>query len=478
MSISLSLQKGLMKEIKFGTDGWRAIIAKDYTIDNVKRVSEATAKWMNLKSLKHVVIGYDTRFGGKMFAETAATVFCNFDIKVSLSDDFVTTPMISLAVTKLSADMGVVITASHNPPSYNGFKLKSAYGGPTIPKEIAEVEALIPETALGRLKSIKQCKEDGLIDMVDLEQMYIDHVEANFDLDAIKSSGINVVYDAMYGAGQRVVGRILPDAKLLHCDYNPSFRGQAPEPIHRNLGELSQILSENDQLHFGLANDGDADRIGLYDADGSFVDSHHILLLLLYYMYEHKKMSGKVIVTFSVTNKMKQLADHYGLSMDVTKIGFKYIAEIMTKEDVLVGGEESGGLAIKGHIPERDGVWIGLTILELMAKTGKSLKELIQEIYDRVGSFKFDRDDLHIEDEKKWAIIEKAKRGDITSIGGKKVIETQNIDGYKFFLSDEEWVMVRPSGTEPVLRVYAQAADNQAVRTLLNQAHIALQEGL
>ncbi len=478
MSLSLLLQKGLMKEIKFGTDGWRAIIAKDYTIDNVKRVSEATAKWMNLKSLKHVVIGYDTRFGGKMFAETAATVFCNFDIKVSLSDDFVTTPMISLAVTKLSADMGVVITASHNPPSYNGFKLKSAYGGPTIPKEIAEVEALIPETALGRLKTIKQCKADGLIEMVDLEQMYIDHVAANFDLNVIKSSGINVVYDAMYGAGQRVVGRILPAATLLHCDNNPSFKGQAPEPIHRNLGELSKTLKDNDHLHFGLANDGDADRIGLYDAEGEFVDSHHILLLLLYYMYEYKKMSGKVIVTFSVTNKMKQLADHYGLEMEVTKIGFKYIAEIMIEEDVLVGGEESGGLAIKGHIPERDGVWIGLTILELMAKTGKSLKELITEIYDKVGSFKFDRDDLHIEDEKKWAIIEKAKRGDITSIGGKQVIETQNIDGYKFFLSDEEWVMVRPSGTEPVLRVYAQAADNQAVRTLLNQAHVALQEGL
>ncbi len=467
-----------MKQIKFGTDGWRAIIAEGYTVENVKRVSEATAKWMNLKSMKKVVIGYDTRFGGKMFAETAASVFCNFGLQVILSDDFVTTPMISLAVYKLKADMGVVITASHNPPSYNGFKLKSAYGGPTIPKEIAEVEALIPETSLGKLKTVSVFRDEGVLEYADLEQLYVDHVTENFDLESIRNSGVNVVYDAMYGAGQRVVGRILPEATLLHCAYNPSFMGQAPEPIHRNLGELSETLENNADLHFGLANDGDADRIGLYDEDGNFVDSHHILLLLLVYLFEYKKMNGKVVVTFSVTNKMKILAQQYGLDMEVTKIGFKYIAEIMTVEDVLVGGEESGGLAIKGHIPERDGVWIGLTILEFMAKTGKSLKELIQELYAKIGSFSFDRDDLHLSDEKKWAIIEKAKKGEITSIGGKAVKETQDIDGYKFFLSDDEWVMVRPSGTEPVLRVYAQSTSGAAVRELLNQAHQALQEGL
>jgi len=328
------------------------------------------------------------------------------------------------------------------------------------------------------MKGVAALKSEGLLEYVDLEKLYLDHVKANFDLDLIDRSGINIAYDAMYGAGQSVLPKILPKAHLLHCDNNPSFMGQAPEPIHRNLGELSKLMAEDDKLAFGLANDGDADRIGLYDSKGRFVDSHHMLLLLLYYMAEYKKLTGKVIVTFSVTDKMKKLADHYNLELEVTKIGFKYIAEIMTKEDVLVGGEESGGLAIKGHIPERDGIWIGLTILEFMAKREKTLEELIDEVYAKVGRFSFDRDDLHLTDEKKHAIINRCKEGNIENIGSRKVNRVESIDGYKFYLSDDEWLLVRPSGTEPVLRVYAQAADPGKVRSLLDDAHVALQEEL
>ncbi len=465
-------------EIKFGTDGWRAIIAKDYTVQNVKRVSEATARWMQSKGMSKAVVGYDCRFGGSMFSETAVQVLCNFGIKVYYDKNFVSTPMVSLGVVKQEADMGIVITASHNPPSYNGFKLKSAYGGPTIPKDIADVESIIPDSPLGKLLSLDEYASKGLIEYINLEDLYIKHVEENFDLDLIRNSNINLAYDAMYGAGQNVIRRLFPEAYLLHCDYNPSFKGQAPEPIHRNLKELSEALKKSDELNIGLANDGDADRIGLYNAKGEFVDSHHILLLLLYYMKEHKKYDGKVIITFSVTNKMVQLAKQYGLDLEVTKIGFKYIAEIMTQEDVLVGGEESGGLAVKGHIKERDGIWIGLVIMEFMAKTGKTLEELVQDIYAKVGSFKFDRDDLHIEESKKWAIMDKCKNGQITSIGGKSVIRTEDIDGYKFYLSEDEWLMVRPSGTEPVLRVYAHAADDNAVRALLDAGHKSLQEGI
>lgn len=464
--------------IKFGTDGWRAIIAQEYTVDNVKRVSEATARWMQSKGMTSAVIGYDCRFGGKMFSEKAAQVLCNFGIKVYCDKNFASTPMVSLGVVKLKADMGIVITASHNPPSYNGFKLKSAYGGPTIPSDIAEVEAIIPESPLGKLPSVATYAEEGKIEYVDLETMYLDHVKESFDLDLIRNSNIKLAYDAMYGAGQNVIKKLFPEAHLLHCDYNPSFMGQAPEPIHRNLGELSAALKNNPELNLGLANDGDADRIGLYNANGEFVDSHHILLLLLYYLKEFKKYDGKVIITFSVTNKMEKLAQQYGLDLEVTKIGFKYIAEIMTKEDVLVGGEESGGLAVKGHINERDGIWIGLVIMEFMAKTGKSLDELIQDIYAKVGSFKFDRDDLHIEDSKKWAIMDRCKEGKVTTIGDRAVVRTEELDGYKFYLSDDEWLMVRPSGTEPVLRVYAHAADNGAVRALLDAGHKSLQEGL
>ena len=464
-----------MNKIKFGTDGWRAIIAKEYTVDNVIRVSEGTALWMKKNNFGKVVIGHDCRFGGAMFAQTAARVFGAYGIRVNMANGFVSTPMVSLGVVKTKSDLGVVITASHNPPSYSGFKLKSSFGGPTIPKHISEVEALIPESVKQDLPDLDDMFDEGLLNYIDLETLYVDHVTANFDLEAIKNSNITIAYEAMYGAGQRAMQRILPDAVLLHCDDDPSFKGQAPEPIHRNLGELSELIKNDPNIQLGIANDGDADRIGMYDADGKFVDSHHILLLLLLYMHQYKKMDGKVVITFSVTDKMKKLAQRYGLEAEVTKIGFKYIAEIMTQEDVIVGGEESGGLAVKGHIPERDGIWIGLLILEFMAKTGKTIKELIHEVYDLVGPFAFDRDDLHIKEEEKQAIIATCKNNPYEAFGDYKVQLVETTDGFKFYLSDDEWVMIRPSGTEPVLRVYAQAPDMQGVRAILDATHQTLQ---
>ncbi len=464
-----------MTKIKFGTDGWRAIIAQEYTVDNVKRVAEGTALWMKTQGFKKVVIGHDCRFAGKLFAETTTKIMGLHGIKVHLAQGFVSTPMVSLGVVKTKSDLGIVITASHNPPSYNGFKLKSSYGGPSIPKDIAAVEALIPDTHTSEsLPSLDNMFDEGLLNYIDLEGMYISHVQENFDLDAIRNSHINLVYDAMYGAGQNVIKKLFPQATLLHCDDNPSFRGQAPEPIHKNLKELSETLANNSTLNLGLANDGDADRIGMYDENGNFVDSHHLLLLLLLYMKKYKEMDGKVIITFSVTDKMKKLAEHFDLDIEVTKIGFKYIAEIMIEEDVLVGGEESGGLATKGHIPERDGIWMGLLIMEFMAKTKKSITELIQEVYDIVGPLAFDRDDLHIDNDKKWAIMDHCKAGTYKAMGEYKVQKVENIDGYKFYFSDDEWVMIRPSGTEPVLRVYAQAPNMERVKALLAATHDTL----
>lgn len=460
-----------MYNIKFGTDGWRAIIAKEYTVDNVRRIADATARWMTSNGHTSAVVGYDCRFGGKMFSEHTACIFAAHGLKVYVSEKFVSTPMVSLAVLKQNADMGIVITASHNPPSYNGYKLKSSYGGPTIPAHIIEVESHIEDICSTETKSFREYVDQGLIQFIDMETMYIDHVYDNFDMDILKPFGKYLAYDAMYGAGQDAMRRLFPDARLLHCENNPSFNGQAPEPIARNLKELSTTIANDDSLKLGIANDGDADRIGMYDADGNFVDSHHILLLLLMYLKEHKNFDGKVVVTFSVTDKMKKLAEMYGFDFEVTKIGFKYIAEIMTKEEIIVGGEESGGLAIKGHIPERDGIWIGLTIMEFMAKTGKSFQELVEDLYSKVGAFKCDRDDLHIDNDKKWAIMDKCKNGEITKIGARDVVNTENVDGYKFYLSDGGWVMIRPSGTEPVLRVYAQGEDNDHTRAILDDTH-------
>lgn len=463
-----------MDKIKFGTDGWRAIIAKDYTVNNVRRVAEATAQWILNNGGKQAVIGYDCRFGGQLFADTTAGVFASHGITSVISNNFSSTPMVSLATLKTESTLGVVITASHNPPDYNGYKLKSSLGGPMIPAQIAEVEALIPDHPKSAVMPMSEAKEKGLIKVIDLEQMYIDHVEANFDMDLIRNSGIKLAYDAMYGAGQNAVKRLLPDSVFLNCDVNPSFKGQAPEPIHRNLTELSETIKNDDTIHAGLANDGDADRIGMYDEKGNFVDSHRLLLLLLKYMKEYKQENGKVVVTFSVTDKMKKLAEHYGLDFEVTKIGFKYIAEIMTHTDLLVGGEESGGLAVKGHIPERDGVWMGLLILEFMAKTGKSLTALLDEVYEIVGRFEYDRDDLHLTENKKQEIISKCKAGAFDSIGSYSIVDTHDVDGYRFILEEGKWVMIRPSGTEPVLRVYAQGSSHDEVRNILDATHESL----
>ncbi len=353
-----------MIQIKFGTDGWRAIIAKEFTTDNVARVAKATADWVKqISNEPSVVVGHDCRFAGELFAEVTTKVLCAEGVKVFLAKDFISTPMISLGANKLNATAGVVITASHNPPSYNGFKLKSGYGGPTIPEDIALVETMIPDVYEIPSTSLEEFEKAGKLVWVNLEDMYFEHVQKSFDLQTINNSGIKIGYDAMYGAGQRIALRILKNIVALHCDENPGFKGQAPEPIHRNLTELSNLLKNDNSLACGLANDGDADRIGMYDDEGNFVDSHHIILLLIHYLHKYKNYNGKVVIAFSVSEKVKRLCEHYNLDYEVTKIGFKYICGKMIVEDVLLGGEESGGIAVKGHVPERDGISVSYTHL-------------------------------------------------------------------------------------------------------------------
>jgi phosphomannomutase len=458
-----------MNKIKFGTDGWRAIIADDFTVENVARVSEATAKWLLAsKKAPSVVVGHDCRFAGELFAETATKVFIAHGIKVFLAKDFVSTPMISLGAVKYAADLGIIITASHNPPSYNGYKIKGAYGGPLTPELVQEIEEQIPETASSSWKDVKlKAGGDALLEEINLEDLYVRQVEEHFDLPAIKSSGLKFAYDAMYGAGQRAMLRLFPGITALHCDNNPGFMGQAPEPIHKNLQEFSRLISENGRIDCGLATDGDADRLGLYDAKGNFVDSHHIILLLIHYLVKYKGMKGKVVVAFSTSVRIRKICAHYNLSCEVVKIGFKYICSIMTKEDVLLGGEESGGIAIKGHIPERDGIWIGVTLWEFMAKTGKSLAALIDEVYAITGTFCFERSDLHIDEGTKQRVLAKCKSGSYSAFGKYPVQRVEDLDGYKFFFDDDTWMMIRASGTEPVLRVYAEAADRDKAEDII-----------
>ena len=464
-----------MHKIKFGTDGWRAIIADTYTVENVCRVARATAEWVKAKSEEpSIVLGYDCRFGGYMFAETVIDIMAEEGVKVFFDKNFVSTPMISLAAYKLNSTAGVILTASHNPPSYNGYKLKSNYGGPTIPAEIQKVEDLIPESVERVKHTFEELEKQGLLEFQDFEEMYYNHVVANFDMEVISNSKFTLAYDAMYGAGQRILPRLLPNAATLHCEYNPSFMGQAPEPIHKNLLEFSELIKNNDHLSIGLANDGDADRIGLYNSAGKFVDAHHILLLLIHILHTYKKMTGKVVIAFSVSPKIKKMCEAYGIEVQVTPIGFKHIAEIMIKDDVLVGGEESGGIAVKGHIPERDGIWDGLVILEHMAKTNTSIEELIEEVYEVVGPFSYNRNDLHLAESKKQEIIANCKADKYSSFGKFNIEEVETIDGFKYHLGNERNVMIRPSGTEPVLRVYAEAESPEMVEEILKETKAIL----
>ena len=458
-----------MTKIKFGTDGWRAIIAKEYTTDNVARVSIAVASWLNKNNDNpSVVIGHDCRFAGELFAETAAKVLASKGVLVKIAKGFVSTPMVSLGVVNEKASLGVVITASHNPPTYNGYKLKGDFGGPLLPNDITAVENRIPDVNSVDYNAISMddLVAEGKVVYVDLEDMYCKHAEASFDLDAINNSDMNFAYDAMFGSGMNAVKRLLPSATLLHCEDNPGFLGTAPEPIHRNLQEFADLMKNND-LDCGLATDGDADRIGLYDSKGNFVDSHHIILLLIHYMVKYKGMSGKVVTAFSCSVKVEQICKNYGLEQETVQIGFKHIAGKMITEDVLLGGEESGGIATTGHIPERDGIWMGLILFEFMAKSGKSLENLIAEVYAIVGPFAFERIDLHIDNDTKLRIIEDCKAGKFTQFGKYKVDRIDTTDGFKFFFDEDTWLMIRPSGTEPVLRTYAEASTQEKVFDIL-----------
>jgi len=467
------------QQIKFGTDGWRAIIAKEFTVENVMRVAEATAAWLaKQKKNPSVIVGHDCRFGGQLFAETVAKVMGSKGVNVFLAKGFVSTPMISLGAVNYKCDVGIIITASHNPPSYNGFKLKGSYGGPLTPSKVQEIEDLIKdESTIDADKiSLTDLADKKLLQFVDLESDYIKHVEKNFDLAAIRNSKLNFAYDAMFGSGQNVIKRLFPDITMLHCDDNPGFHGQAPEPIMKNLKEFSELIKKNGKIDCGLVTDGYADRIGLFDNKGNFIDSHHIILLLIHYLYKYKGLRGKVCTAFSTTPKVEKLCNHYGLLLETVKIGFKYICEIMINEDVLLGGEESGGIAIKGHIPERDGIWMGLVIWEFMAKSGKTLPDLIKEVYDIVGTFAFERHDMHLKEEVKNKIVQNTSKGSYKNFGKYIVQRVEDLDGYKYFFDTEnkEWLLIRASGTEPVLRTYAESDTREGAVAILKAAEETL----
>lgn len=457
-------------DIKFGTDGWRALIGDTYTFANVERVAEATGRWLaKMGKETSVVIGYDTRFEGEAFATTAARVLAGMGSRVYLSDSYTTTPAVSWATRALGCDAGVVITASHNPPAYSGYKLKASFGGPATPDQISAVESEIPAERPARVESAESLRASGRLKRIDLNSQYLDEISRLVDVEAIRSSGLQIAYDAMFGSGQGMITSVLSRSQVatLHHDHNPGFHGQAPEPIERNLGELSEYIRVN-RCDVGLATDGDADRIGLYDENGNFVDAHRIMALLFRFLVEERKLRGDVVKSFAATDLLDKMGAAYGLNVETTKIGFKYIASRMVEGNVLVGGEESGGIAVTGHIPERDGIYAGLMMVEMMVKTGKSLSSLVREIMDKFGEHHAYRRDLRLSQEVKEGFMRRLEADGLDRVAGQKVVSLDDLDGLKFRTETGGWVMIRPSGTEPVLRVYSEADSPQAAEGLVD----------
>ena len=458
-----------MSQITFGTDGWRAVIAQDYTFDNLTRVSRATAAWVRDQDQGDgsVVIAHDTRFQGAAFARHVARVFAADGVRVRLADGFATTPAVSWATAEQGASAGIVITASHNPPEYNGYKIKAAFGGPATPEMIADVEARLSTVEpASELPGYDALVEQGLIETFALQADYVELLRDRIDVEAIKEAGTRIAYDAMYGAGQGVVTELLgkPRVVELHHELNPGMHGRAPEPIESNLAALLKTVPD-DHCAIGLATDGDADRIGLVDEEGQFVDSHKILALLIKYLHQEKGLTGDIVKTFSTTDMLDRMGEAYGLTVHTTPIGFKYIAGTIVEGDVLVGGEESGGMAVKGHLPERDGLYIGLTVAEMMVKRERTLSGLVRELMDEFGPHYQARTDLRTTEARKQAVLATLSDG-LAEVDGQPVTATETLDGFKFRL-DGGWLLFRASGTEPVLRVYSEASSPEKAEALV-----------
>lgn len=459
--------------IVFGTDGWRGIIARDYTYDNVRLVALATAKYIKSENpaTPTVVIGYDTRFMGKQFAEEAAMVLASQDITVYLADDISSTPQISFHTKQKNADFGVVITASHNPPEYSGYKLKGSFGGPALPEQIAKLEkqlrAIETKPQKFNLKPIKEYILEKKVRLFNARESFVRNIRKRIDVEAINAAKFKILYDPMYGAGINTINYLIEGVDEIHNEFNPGFGNiDHPEPIAECLGELMDKVKKG-KYDIGIATDGDADRLGAVDHEGNFVDSHKVFMILLKYLVEEKKKKGAVAKTVSLTSMVDAYCQKKKIRLIKTAVGFKYIAKAMVEEKLIIGGEESGGLGTCMHIPERDGLFNAFLLMEVMAVKKKSLKQLCDELDEEFGIHRYMRRDKKVTPELKeqiWAACEKKPK----KIGKYPVTETDTTDGYKFFV-DGGWLLIRASGTEPLLRFYAEADSIVKVNELLDE---------
>jgi phosphomannomutase len=468
-----------MDRIKFGTDGWRGIIASDFTVANVNRLSDAAASWLRSSTGEpSVVIGYDTRFGSRMFAETAARVFAARNIKVYLSAGFVTTPMVSYSIVKLGANLGMMITASHNPGEYSGIKLKGYYGGSLFDEVLKNIEDLVPEDKVLELELVKW--EDslarGLIEIIDMEGIYSGWIKANFDLEGLKRSGIRPAFDLMFGSSQSLIKKLFPGYKKLNAKTDPWFGGMSPEPMPANLAKLSELVGQNRDLSLGFAFDGDGDRCTLINEKGEHVEPHRVLGLLIRYLAETRGGKGRVLAGFSSSSTIDALCKKLGLQLERTRNGFRHITRRMVDEKILVAGEQSGGYAFSDHIPERDGIWTALVIWQILDHQDACLSDLIAELEEITGTTCYRQDSLTIGRDRMANITGRLTGNRYERFGRFEVRRLEEMDGYKYYISNKDWVLVRLSGTEPLLRICAETGSGEKTAELLEAVRRTLTE--
>ncbi|MBI2856280.1 MAG: phosphoglucomutase/phosphomannomutase family protein [Chloroflexi bacterium] len=465
--------------IKFGTDGWRGIIADDFTFDNVRLCAQGVSLYLKDQGLaqRGLVVGYDTRFASEDFALAVAEVSTGNGVKTLLCREAAPTPVVSYSIVERHAGGAAMITASHNPARWNGFKYKPEYAGSASPEVVAALEESIARAQeAGRVMSTpwERALGGGAGELIDVASPYLRHVAAMVDLQAIKTAGLKVVADAMYGAGAGYIPALLDGGSItiqeLHGERNPLFPGMAqPEPVAYNLHDLSTAVVKQG-ADVGLALDGDADRFGLVDERGEFITPLQVFALLALYLLEIRGETGALVKSLTATSMVYRLGERFNIPVHETPVGFKYIGPVMMRENALMGGEESGGFGFRGHIPERDGILSALFVLDMMVRTGKRPSELLQYLFSQVGPHHYKRTDIAFAAEKRSILEKRLREASPDALGGMKVARRDDVDGRRFILEDGSWAIIRFSGTEPLLRIYAEGGGVDWVDTLIAEA--------
>lgn len=461
--------------IKFGTDGWRGVIADDFTFANVRFCAQGSADYLKQKGLagRGVYIGYDRRFASEDFAAATAEVMAGNGIKAYLSPKAIPTPFVSFGVIIKKTGGGIAITASHNPAKWNGFKFREETGASVSSETATEIEKYIARAvSADKINSIPlaQAVKEKSVEYLDLTPAYIASISKLIDLNRLRRAGLKIAVDSMYGVGAGYFKTLLSgdttQVTEINSERNPEFPGINPEPIAINLQKLSSLVVEQ-KVSVGFATDGDADRIGIIDENGHFLTQLQVFALLCLYLLEVRGERGALVRTITSTSMLDRLGELYRVPVYETPVGFKYVAPVILAQNALIGGEESGGYGFRGHIPERDAVPAGLYFLDFMVKTGKTPSQLLAYLYSKVGEHYYDRIDLNFPEEKRQTIINRVRDGAPKSIENVKVVRMDTQDGFRFIMADNSWLLIRFSGTEPVLRIYAETNDTERVKRLL-----------